>query len=147
MKKSRLLILILLCLFFIQTTLLKAQVHVGIYQGGILNHIGLGTNPENTIFGEARILAGDVINPYIGLEALGHYNFKQSDWYNAHAGLMVGYTEFDDGRFGLPVGLSIKPIAAHRQFSLLLEGTPMYAFNFSFRALIGLRYTFGKENQ
>lgn len=122
-----------------------SQVQVGLYQGGILSHIGVGTDPENPFFGEARILAGGEINPYLGLEALGHYNLKQTDWYNVHAGLMVGYSEMDEGRFGVPVGLSIKPIAEHRQFALVLEATPLYAFHFSFRALVGLRYTFRKE--
>jgi len=146
MKNYTLLLGLLLILFFTGTAGLQAQVHAGLYQGGIMNHIGLGTNPEKQFFGEARIMAGDVFYPYMGLEALGHYNLKRTDWYNAHAGLMVGYTEFDDGRFGLPVGLSIKPIAAHRQFAVVLEGTPMYAFDFTFRALIGLRYTFSKED-
>ncbi|MDN3686208.1 hypothetical protein [Cyclobacterium jeungdonense] len=124
-----------------------SQVQVGLYQGGILSHIGVGTDPEKSFFGEARILAGGEVNPYLGLEALGHYNLKQTDWYNVHAGLMVGYSEIDNGRFGVPLGLSIKPIANHRQFAVVLEGTPMYAFNFFVRALFGLRYTFGKEDQ
>lgn len=146
MKNNTLLFCLFLLLFFTGTATVKAQMHVGVYQGGILNHIGLGTNPEKQIFGEARILAGDVVNPFIGLEVMGQYNLKQTDWYNAHVGLMVGYTEFDDGRFGLPVGLSFKPIAAHRQFAVVMEGTPMYAFDFTFRALVGLRYTFSKED-
>ena len=136
-----------LLLFFVAATHVNAQVHVGIYQGGILNHIGVGTDPENKFFGEARILAGGVVNPYIGLEALGHYNLRQTDWYNLHAGLMVGYSELDEGKFGVPLGLSIKPIAQHRQLSMVLEGNPMYAYDFvTFRALIGLRYTFRKED-
>lgn len=141
MKKS-----LLFCLFFVVATHVKAQVNVGIYQEGILSHIGVGTNPEKKFFGEARILAGGVVNPYIGIEALGHYNLRKTDWYNLHAGLMVGYSEMDDGKFGVPLGLSIKPIAQHRQFAVVLEATPMYAFDFTFRALVGLRYTFRKED-
>ena len=122
-----------------------AQVHVGIYQDGILSHIGIGTDPEKKIFGEARVLAGGVINPFLGVEALGHYNFRQTDWYNLHGGLMLGYTEITDVQAGIPFGVSFKPIANHRQFSLLLEGGPIYAYHLSFRALIGLRYTLSKE--
>tara|TARA_R110002096_G_scaffold53268_1_gene138517 strand:- start:670 stop:1113 length:444 start_codon:yes stop_codon:yes gene_type:complete len=124
----------------------NAQVHVGIYHEGILSHVGVGSDPEKKIFGEARVLAGGVINPFMGVEALGHYNFRQTDWYNLHGGLMLGYTEITDVQAGLPFGLSLKPIANHRQFSILLEGTPMYgSYEFTFRALIGLRYTLSKE--
>ncbi|AKP52531.1 hypothetical protein [Cyclobacterium amurskyense] len=123
----------------------NAQVHVGVYHGGILSHIGVGTDPEKKIFGEARVLAGGVINPFLGVEALGHYNFRQTDWYNLHGGLMLGYTEITDVQAGIPLGLSLKPITTHRQFSLLLEGGPIYANHFSFRALIGVRYTLSKE--
>lgn len=125
----------------------SAQIHVGIYHEGILNHIGVGTDPEKKMFGEARVLAGGVVNPFLGVEALGHYNFRQTDWYNLHGGLMLGYTEISDFQAGIPFGLSFKPIASHRQFSLLLEGMPMYeSYDFTFRALIGLRYTLNKEN-
>ncbi|WP_339922517.1 hypothetical protein [uncultured Cyclobacterium sp.] len=125
----------------------NAQVHVGLYHEGVLSHIGVGTDPEKKIFGEARLFAGGILNPIMGVEALGHYNFRQTDWYNLHAGLMIGYTQFiNDIRVGAPVGLSFKPIANHRQFTLLLEGTPMYGpYDFTIRALIGLRYTLSKE--
>lgn len=138
---------LIIFLFVMKGLEANAQIHVGIYNEGILNHIGIGTDPEKKIFGEARILAGGVINPFMGLEAMGHYNFRTTDWYNMHAGLMLGYTEITDAQAGIPFGLSVKPIANHRQLSLLLEGTPMYgSYEFTFRALIGLRYTFRKED-
>jgi hypothetical protein len=66
--------------------------------------------------------------------------------YNLHLGLMVGYTDFGDGRIGVPLGLSFKPVTNHKQFSLLMEGTPMLANNsLTLRANIGLRYTFKKD--
>ncbi|MBR9773663.1 MAG: hypothetical protein GYB55_01145 [Cytophagales bacterium] len=124
----------------------NAQVHVGIYHEGILSHIGVGTDPEKKFFAEARVLAGGMVNPFMGLEALGHYNFRQTGWYNLHGGIMLGHNEISDAQAGIPLGLSVKPIANHRQFTLLMEGTPMYsAYDFTFRALIGLRYTLSKE--
>ncbi|WP_154856432.1 hypothetical protein [Cyclobacterium xiamenense] len=122
-----------------------SQVHVGLYQGGILSHIGAGTDPEKSFFAEARLLAGGEVNPFLGAEILGHYNLRKTTWYNLHAGLMLGYSELDNGKIGLPLGFSFKPIAAHRQFALLLEGTPFYENTFAIRALVGLRYTFRKE--
>lgn len=146
MKTNLTIFILFIFLFVMHAFEADAQIHAGIYNEGILNHIGVGTDPEKKIFGEARILAGGVINPFLGLEVLGHYNFRNTDWYNMHAGLMVGLNEINDGQVGVPLGLSFKPIANHRQFTLLLEGTPMYAYNFTFRALIGLRYTLRKED-
>ena len=124
----------------------QAQVHVGVYPGGILSQIGVGTDVDKKVFGEARFLAGDVVNYVLGVEALGHYNVKQTEWYNLHLGLMVGYTDADDGRIGLPLGMDFKPISNHRQFSILLEGTPIVAnSDLTLRANIGRRYTFRKE--
>jgi hypothetical protein len=124
----------------------QAQVHVGVYPSGILSQVGVGTDIDKPIFGEVRLLAGDVVNYVLGVEALGHYNVKQSEWYNLHIGLMVGYTDIDDGRIGLPLGMDFKPISIHRQFSILLETTPLVANgDFTLRANFGLRYTFRKE--
>ncbi|MEX2513778.1 MAG: hypothetical protein WD398_12810 [Cyclobacteriaceae bacterium] len=134
-------------LFFMTAAMVQAQVHVGVYQEGILNHIGAGTDPENKLFGEVRLLAGGIVNSVFGIETLGHYNFQRKDWYNLHAGLMLGYYDFDEGSAGLPLGLSFKPIINHRQFSVLLEGMPMYGSeSFALRALVGLRYTFRKAD-
>ncbi|WP_375583361.1 hypothetical protein [Cyclobacterium xiamenense] len=122
-----------------------SQVHVGLYQGGILSHIGVGTDVEKSFFAEARLLAGGEVNPFLGVEILGHYNLQKTSWYNLHTGLMLGYSELDNGKIGLPLGLSFKPIAAHRQFVLVLEGTPFYENTLAIRALFGLRYTFRKD--
>lgn len=137
------LLLISTLLFVIKS---EAQVHVGVYQGGVLSQIGVGTDIDKKIFGEVRFLAGDVVNYVLGVEALGHYNVRQTDFYNLHVGLMAGFSQVDEGRVGIPLGLSFKPIQSHRQFSILMEGTPLVAFsNFTIRANIGLRYTFHKE--
>ncbi|WP_373495339.1 hypothetical protein [Aquiflexum sp.] len=145
MKKSTICILaFVFAIFSFQEA--EAQVHLGIYHGGVLSQIGVGTDVDKKIFGEVRFLAGDVVNYVLGVEALGHYNVKQTEWYNLHIGLMVGYTDVDEGRIGLPLGMDFKPISNHRQFSVLLEGTPLVAnSDFTLRANIGLRYTFRKE--
>ncbi|MDO9552358.1 hypothetical protein [Rhodonellum sp.] len=144
MKKSLLLFLMLFCSFFLVKNV-TAQVHAGLYHGGVLSQIGVGTDIDKKYFGEVRFLAGDVVNYVYGIEVLGHVNLKQSDWYNVHLGLMLGISSIDNGKFGLPIGLSFKPLENHRQFSILLEGTPMYAYDFTVRANIGLRYTFRKD--
>lgn len=124
----------------------EAQIHVGVYQGGVLSQIGVGTDIDKKIFGEVRLLASDVVNYVLGIEALGHYNLKQTDFYNLHAGLMVGVSQVDEGRVGIPLGLSFKPIQSHKNFSILMEGTPFVALStVTVRANIGLRYSFQKE--
>ena len=124
----------------------QAQVHVGIYHGGVLSQIGVGTDIDKKFFGEARFLAGDVVNFVLGVEALGHYNIKREEMYNLHIGLMVGFSDIDEGRIGVPLGLSFKPIANHKQFSLLMEGTPMIIEStLTLRANVGLRYTFKRD--
>ncbi|AWW31083.1 hypothetical protein DN752_13640 [Echinicola strongylocentroti] len=124
----------------------SAQVTVGVYSNGILTQLGAGTDPEKEFFGEGRLFAGDVLNPFFGAEAIGQYNFHRSDWYNASAGLMLGYYEFDDGaRIGAPVMLAFKPISNHRAFSIMMEATPLYNGDFGLRGNFGLRYTIGKN--
>ncbi len=128
--------------------LLDAQVHVGVHHSGLVNQIAVGSDIDRKYFGELRILATDLVDFPFGVEGLFHRNFKQTDWYNLHAGLMVGVFEFGSVRVGVPLGLSFKPIAAHRNFSLLMEGTPNFypdAGSFNIRGSLGLRYTFRKE--
>jgi hypothetical protein len=68
------------CLFvasFFYAFQTQAQVHVGIYHAGVLSQIGVGTDIDKKLFGEARFLAGDVVNFVLGVEAMGHYNIKR----------------------------------------------------------------------
>jgi hypothetical protein len=122
------------------------QVTVGVYSNGILTQIGIGTDPERKFFGEGRIFAGDYINNFLGVEALGQYNLKYSEWHNISAGLMVGYYDYVEGiRIGIPVLLAIKPVESHRNFSVILEATPMYTASFALRGNLGVRYTIGNR--
>ena len=124
-----------------------AQVSVGIYQSGIFTHLGVGTNPEKKHFGELRLFAGDFMNNFFGAELIGQRNFKQSDWFNFSAGLMIGYHEFDDGRIGLPAFFTIKPIQANKNVSLILEATPFFAYSaVNLRGSIGIRYFLRKDD-
>ena len=78
----------------------QSQVTVGMYSNGILHQVGVGTNPENKFFGEARILAGDYYNRLLGVEAIGQISIKRSDWHNISGGLMVGYGMARSGNCG-----------------------------------------------
>lgn len=124
----------------------QAQITAGVYSNGILTQVGFGSNPENKFFGEGRIFAGDFYNDFAGVEALGQYNLKQSEWHNISAGLMLGYYEVENGaRFGLPVLLAIKPIENHRAFAIILETTPFFNGGFALRGNMGIRYTIGSD--
>jgi hypothetical protein len=133
---------------FICIQISNAQMTVGVYKGTFYSQLGIGTNPEKKYFAEGRLFAGDYLNPFAGIEGIGQYNFIRSEWYNLSGGLMLGYSEFDDGRVGLHSMLSIKPIEAHRNLALILEATPFYSYdNFTLRANIGIRYTLGRNRE
>ena len=126
-----------------------AQVHVGVYHSGYINQVGIGTDNEKLYFGELSFLATDIIDFPFGVEGMFHRNFRRGEWVNLHAGIMLGILE--DGynaKVGIPLGLTFKPIAAHRNFAILMEATPnIYtdSFSFAIRSNIGLRYSFRKE--
>lgn len=124
-----------------------AQVHVGVYHSGLINQVGVGTDNEKKYFGELRLLATDLIDFPFGVEGMFHRNFKRGEWVNLHAGIMLGVFEGDSQRIGVPLGLTFKPIAAHRNFAVLMEATPnIYTSGtFAIRSNIGLRYSFRKE--
>lgn len=123
------------------------QVHVGLYHSGFINQVGVGTDNEKKYFGELRLLATDLIDWPLGVEAMFHKNFRRGEWVNLHAGIMLGIFEEADARVGIPLGLTFKPIAAHRNFAILMEATPnIYTSGtFAIRSNIGLRYSFRKE--
>ncbi|WP_215225260.1 hypothetical protein [Echinicola shivajiensis] len=128
-------------ILFFTAQLSKAQVTAGLYTNSFSTQVGIGTNPEKKFFGEARLFAGDFLQNAYGIEAVGQYNFIQSDWYNLSGGLMVSYLEFDENRIGLPVLLAIKPIENHRKLALILEATPLFDGEVGLRGNFGLRYT------
>lgn len=122
----------------------NGQVAVGMYSNGLLHQIGVGSNPENKFFGEARLLAGDYYNRFFSAEAVGQINIKRSHWHDVSGGLMVGYDgSLDRARVGLPFLLAIKPIEAHRNLAVILEATPMYSYDIALRGNLGIRYTIG----
>jgi hypothetical protein len=142
--------IILILFFAIYCPSIKAQISAGLYQNTLTTQVAIGTDPEKQIFGELRILAGDMAHHYFGAELLGQYNFKKSENYNLSGGLMVGLDEQGvgnvHGKVGLPILLSIKPFEATRNFAFVLEATPYYRPELLyFRGNIGLRYTFGKD--
>ena len=101
------------------------QVHVGVYHSGSINQVGVGTDNEKLYFGELRLLATDIIDFPFGVEGMFHRNFRRGEWVNLHAGIMLGILENgSNAKVGLPLGLTFKPIAAHRNFSILMEATP-----------------------
>ena len=117
----------------------------GIYQSGLVGQAGIGTDIEQKHFGELRFGANDVLESRFGIEGHFNRNIHQSDWFNFHAGLMLGYYFYDEVRFGIPLGFTIKPIENHRNFAILMEATPnvfTLSSYFNLRVNLGIRYTF-----
>lgn len=131
-------------LLFCSIQFSNAQVSAGLYTNGILSQVAIGSNPEKQFFAEGRLLAGDILNKAYGVEAIGQYNFKRSDWHNISGGLMLGYHEIDDFRVGVPVLLTLKPIQNHKQFAFILEATPLFNGDIALRGNFGLKYTINR---
>ncbi|WP_114751726.1 hypothetical protein [Pleomorphovibrio marinus] len=124
----------------------QAQISAGVYQNAQTTQIGIGSNPEKQLFGELRLLAGDVYNRYFGAEIIGQYTIRKSENYNLSGGIMVGLDDFENGKVGIPILLSLKPFENVRNFAFVLEATPYYMPELLyFRGNIGIRYTFGSN--
>jgi hypothetical protein len=132
MKKSLLFFIVLL---FFGTFESHAQISAGVYRLSSATFAAIGTDPDQKIFGEARVSAGGRVD----LEATFGYNFVQTAEVNFYSGFHIG------GRNGLyagiPLGVLVKPFA-NKDFGFLMEASPIFASGQYFRAGLGLKYTF-----
>lgn len=125
----------------------NAQISAGINLQSSETFVTIGTNPDNQLFGEARIGTGGDI----GLELMGGYNIVQKQDANFYLGLGLGLDddrnnrrdEDDDFYLAIPFGLLVKPFAKDN-FGIVLEAAPVFAGNNGdyFRAGFGFKYTF-----
>lgn len=148
MKKIYLLLVSCFCLLFCTEAFSQSKIkplHVGVYQGSLITQVAIGTDFEKKYFGELRLNTTDLLDFPFSIEGNFNRNLKRTDWYNIHLGLMLRVWEFGDLSAGLPLGLTIKPIEAHRNLGILLETTPVVSFfgNVNLRGVLGVRYSFG----
>jgi len=125
----------------------NAQVSAGINLQSSETFVTIGTNPDNQLFGEARIGTGGDI----GLELMGGYNIVQKQDVNFYLGLGLGLDddrnngrdEDDDFYLAIPFGLLVKPFAKDN-FGIVLEAAPIFVSDSGdyFRAGFGFKYTF-----
>ena len=127
-------------LFFGTIYQTHAQISAGIYRLSSATFASIGTDPDNKMFGEARVSTGGSI----GIEGIFGYNFVQSDEVNFYSGFHLGTEGNRDGFYlGVPLGLLVKPFTS-KNFGFTMEASPIFPSergNF-FRAGIGLKYTF-----
>ncbi|WP_187328788.1 outer membrane insertion C- signal [Echinicola rosea] len=123
----------------------KAQVSAGIYQQNLNTYLAIGTDPDEKMFGELRLGAGDELD----LEGTFGYNFIQKQEVNFYSGAHLGVanltTDFSEAYLGVPLGLLVKPFSAAPNLGFLLEASPLVGFDSGdgyLRAGIGLKYTF-----
>lgn len=133
MKKS---LLVFLTLILLVTFESHAQVSAGVYRLSSATFAAIGTDPDQKIFGEARISTGWRVD----LEGTFGYNFVQTSDVNFYSGFHIG------GRRGLyagiPLGLLVKPFS-NKDFGLMMEASPIFTSGPEyFRAGLGLKYTF-----
>lgn len=118
----------------------NAQISAGVYRLSSTTFAAIGTDPDNKIFGEARVSTGR----QVGFEGTFGYNFVQREEVNFYSGFHLGSEGGDDGLYlGIPLGVLVKPFTA-KNFGFLLEASPIFPGenrNY-FRAGIGLKYTF-----
>ncbi|ERM83789.1 hypothetical protein P872_01885 [Rhodonellum psychrophilum GCM71 = DSM 17998] len=137
MKKA---ILFSLLLFIGAAYQVEAQISAGVYRLSSATFVAIGTDPDNKIFGEARVSTGS----NVGIEGTFGYNFIQKDEVNFYSGFHLGQEGNRDGFYlGIPLGVLVKPFAA-KNFGFLMEASPIFRDERSnyFRAGLGLKYTF-----
>jgi len=141
MKKF--LILSLTAFLFLQQKSM-AQVSAGVYQLSSGTFAAIGSDPDNKMFGEARIRAGGDVD----VEGTFGYNFVQKEEVNFYSGFHLGIDEEgndNDFYLGIPLGVLVKPFPSTRNFGFLMEASPIFPTgerdNY-FRAGIGFKYTF-----
>lgn len=139
MKKLLLLSFVLVTILTLQA---EAQISAGIQRLTSETFVTIGSDPDNKMFGEARIGTGSDI----GLEGTFGYNFIQSNEVNFYSGFHVGVDPNRNRDFylGIPLGLFVKPFNT-QNFGFTLEASPIFptggASNY-LRAGIGLKYAF-----
>ncbi|WP_089238214.1 outer membrane insertion C- signal [Belliella buryatensis] len=138
MKK---LMLFSMLLFFAVVMESQAQISAGVYRLSSATFASIGSDPDNKIFGEARVSTGG----RVGIEGTFGYNFVQKEEVNFYSGFHLGTEGNRDGLYlGVPLGVLVKPFANTRNFGFLMEASPIFPTEYGtyFRAGIGLRYTF-----
>ncbi|WP_076497679.1 outer membrane insertion C- signal [Belliella pelovolcani] len=138
MKK---LMLFSMLLFFAVVMESQAQISAGVYRLSSATFASIGSDPDNKIFGEARVSTGG----RVGIEGTFGYNFVQKEEVNFYSGFHLGTEGNRDGLYlGVPLGVLVKPFANTRNFGFLMEASPIFPTEYGtyFRAGIGLKYTF-----
>ncbi|SNS08472.1 hypothetical protein SAMN06295967_10369 [Belliella buryatensis] len=128
-------------LFFAVVMESQAQISAGVYRLSSATFASIGSDPDNKIFGEARVSTGG----RVGIEGTFGYNFVQKEEVNFYSGFHLGTEGNRDGLYlGVPLGVLVKPFANTRNFGFLMEASPIFPTEYGtyFRAGIGLRYTF-----
>ncbi|WP_373495524.1 outer membrane insertion C- signal [Aquiflexum sp.] len=132
---------ILMLFFFAAVSQANAQISAGVYLLSSSTFAAIGTDPDNKMFGEARVSTGSDV----GIEGTFGYNFIQKEEVNFYSGFHLGTEGNNDGFYlGVPLGLLLKPFNS-KNFGFLLEASPIFRTERSsnyFRAGIGLKYTF-----
>ncbi|GGZ19400.1 hypothetical protein GCM10007049_09750 [Echinicola pacifica] len=136
-------LMIAFTVFIISQQEVFSQISAGIYQQNAGTYMVVGSDPDEKMFGEGRLGAGN----YIDVEGTFGYNFIQRDEVNFYSGVHLGVFDVSDGSqvyFGVPLGLLVKPFSASRNFGFVLEASPLIIPDSSnyLRAGIGMRYTF-----
>jgi hypothetical protein len=139
MKKSLFLSLFVFAAIIFQS---QGQISAGVYRLSSETFAAIGTDPENKIFGEARLSTGS----RVGVEGTFGYNFVRKDEVNFYSGFHLGNKGDNEGIYlGVPLGVLIKPFSETRNFGFLLEASPIFPTERGrnyFRAGLGLKYTF-----
>ncbi|SIS52039.1 hypothetical protein SAMN05421761_101218 [Belliella pelovolcani] len=128
-------------LFFAVVMESQAQISAGVYRLSSATFASIGSDPDNKIFGEARVSTGG----RVGIEGTFGYNFVQKEEVNFYSGFHLGTEGNRDGLYlGVPLGVLVKPFANTRNFGFLMEASPIFPTEYGtyFRAGIGLKYTF-----
>ena len=123
----------------------NAQVGLSYLHSDVISAIGVSTNPDKNLWGEARI--GLNVNARdFSPELVGFYNFVRRDDFKVFAGAGLRLTTFEG--IVLPtIGFNFKPIESKPNFALHAEGALLVGdFGEVIRGTIGFRYFLRKKD-
>ncbi|EON78007.1 glycyl-tRNA synthetase [Lunatimonas lonarensis] len=117
-----------------------AQIAAGVYRLSSATFASIGTDPEQKIFGEARVSTGG----RVGIEGTFGYNFVQNETVNFYSGFHLGNQPSQNLYLGIPLGLLVKPFAKTENVGFLMEASPIFPTGSGnyFRAGLGIKYVF-----
>lgn len=122
----------------------QAQIGFSYHQSTLNSSFGMSTNPDKTLWGEARINTASDAFDITGMLLV---NVAKKEDFNLYTG--AGYTSLlFEGGFSFALGFTVKPVESKPNFALFGEWNPLVTSEFDdyiSTGSIGFRYFLRKK--